>query len=284
MTIVHLMVPGLARRHLTGILAHGALQERPPGRCVDLVVSFPATIANAQATQLTGRGARSRGSIAHTVLSPGPAELAGRPGAIEVREDLVVSTAHGPIHVLLTDLARALEGAGPHSADERGALLGLDAQILAALAITPNLVVTGGPAFQPVTEVVALAPHWSGRARLEGALAYFGRKLDAAARAEILGLRGVERLLEGAALESWSAPADVGCIALAEPGWTFVPARAAAGHREIFSSADVPVLLAWGPSAAARWPLAVHDHRVGPTLAAAGGTTAVDCDDEALPW
>lgn len=284
MSVVHLMVPGLARRHLDGLLAHGVLAQHPPQRRADLVVSFPATCANVEATLLSGRTALGRGTVARVGLGPGTHALAGIANGVEVGTEPGPATRDRALHRVLDGLQEALVLEGHGSTGERRALEELDRILGAFLVRAAALVLSGAPALQAVSRSVTLPEELRAACWTEGALAGLPAGVSPEMQEALLRQVGVERVLQGEALESWGAPAGAGAIVLAEPGASFTPGHAANGHREILDPDQTPVFLAWGVRTAAAWPPAVHDYRVGPTLTAALGLRSPEGDSAALPW
>lgn len=261
-TVRHLMVPGLARRHLdTGWLRVTA--DDPPDRRSDLVATFPFSVATVEATLLTGRTPREHGRLFDD--DPLAAPRVDAVGAVEHTVDL--------------DLAHALTTADRRSDAERNALIALDERIVALRAAGGPLFVTGAPALGRV----------QGRVDLDvdglvasGSMARLDHRPDGAERAALLATPGVERILTGDGLRSWHGP-DLPAVLVAETGWAFDGGRAAFGRREVDDEGDTPVILAWGTSGRP-WPAAVHDLRVAPTLARAAGIEDFETSDEGLPW
>lgn len=282
MSVVHVFVPGLARRHLDGVLGAGVLAALPARRRSDLILGFPATTANVQRTMLSGRSARSRGALDHEPLRDGVTTIAGVTEACILSLDDAIP-GEGIVHLPVFELLGAIAEHGPGSAAERAAIGHIDASLRRILAGNHDTILTGGPPLQRVQQQI-VAPSWLAEiVRFEGALAFVPRALESFERNECLATAGIERVLQGEALSSWGVAPDAGAIVLAEPGWSFVPAGITYGHREIAEPLETPVLLGWGGTGAA-WPTAVHDYRIGPTLARAAGLTRVQADDEPLPW
>ncbi|HKK71739.1 MAG TPA: hypothetical protein VKA86_11020 [Candidatus Krumholzibacteria bacterium] len=263
MTAVHhLMVPGLARRHLdTGWLR--VTVDDPPDRRAELVATFPFSIASLEATLLTGRTPREHGRL--HVSDHFGGERVDATGAVE--------------HEVDDAIARALLVDGFGSEAERKASVQVNAHIVRLRSSGVPVVITGGPAFARVDRMPALerAAICSG-----GAMAAVDRAPGPAERAALLATPGVERLLEGDGLRSWHGP-DLPAVLVAEPGWSFTEGRAAVGHREIDDDRDAAVVLAWG-AGDGPWPAAVHDLRVAPTLARVAGIEDFEATDGPLPW
>lgn len=282
MSVVHVFVPGLARRHLDGVLGAGALAALPARRRADLVLGFPATIANVQRTMLSGRSARSRGALDHEPLRDGVAAIAGVTVACILSLDDAIP-GEGIVHLPVFELLGAISEHGPGSAAEHAAIGHLHESLQRILAEDHDTVLASGPPLQHVQRQI-VAPPWLGElARFEGALAFVPRALEPIERDECLGTAGIERVLQAEALSSWGVDPHAGTIVLAEPGWSFVAGGMTYGHREIADPLDTPVLIGWGGTGTA-WPTAVHDCRIGPTLARAAGLTPMQADDEPLPW
>lgn len=261
-TVRHLMVPGLARRHLdTGWLRVTA--DDPPDRRSDLVATFPFSVATVEATLLTGRTPREHRRLFDD--DPLAAPRVDAVGAVEHTVDL--------------DLAHALQSEGFDSDSERDALGAVSERIARLRAAGVALLVTGAPAFGRVDAIVELEV--AGLAA-SGAMAGLGHVPDAAERAGLLATPGVERILTGEGLRSWHGP-DLPAVLVAEPGWSFTRTRAAVGRREVDEEGHTPVVLAWGAPGRA-WPAAVHDVRVAPTLAHLAGIDGFEASDERLPW
>lgn len=92
---------------------------------------------------------------------------------------------------------------------------------------------------------------------------------------------GIERVLAPSteSAGSWMAPADRGWILLPEPGWRFAPT----GSDLTPPPTGDAVILAFGIRWEQKWPDAVHDWRVAPTLLAAAGQPAEAGFDRPLP-
>jgi hypothetical protein len=282
MSVVHVFVPGLVRRHLDGVLGAGVLAAIPARRRADLILGFPATIANVQRTMLSGRSARSRGALDHEPLRDGVTAIAGVTEAFVLSLDDAMPD-EGIVHLPVFDLLGAIAEYGPGSTAERAAIGHIDDSLQRILAGDHDTILASGPPLQRAQKQI-VAPSWLAEiARFEGALAFVPRALESSERDACLGTEGIERVLQGGALSSWGVAPDAGAIVLAEPGWSFVTAGITYGHREIADPLDTPVLLGWGGTGGA-WPTAVHDYRIGPTLARAAGLTLVQADAEPLPW
>lgn len=152
---------------------------------------------------------------------------------------------------------------------------GLDARVAGWLTAGADLaLVAGGPVWSRVHRVVPLGPRlaellddqvpW----RAESALARIEGGDPAVLRDGLVGIAGVERVLGPSALALLQAtPDDAGIsFVVAESGHTFTPGARGVGH---LAPDHAPVLLGRGPGT--KWPRAVHDLRVAPTLAAALG-------------
>lgn len=282
MSVVHVHVPGLVRRHVEHWLHRTSPVLRAPDRRSDLVLTFPPTIANVQWTMITGQSADRRGTLVHETVPPGDRDF-GEGGTLLVRSFDVELPAHAVVHALVLDLFDAIRRSGVEQDDEWAALHRIGMGLATILEGGHDLLVTGGPSLQRARRRVELPTSLTEVARLEGALAIVPRVLIGGERDACLCAMGVERVLQGEALTSWGAPAAVGAILIAEPGWSFEAGEFTFGRREIADPDDTPVVLAWGGSGTP-WPTAVHDHRIGPTLAEASGRQLEGADDEALPW
>lgn len=259
--IVHLMAPGLARADLDAVRT--AHRDRNPAIVADLVCTCPVSIETVEATVVTGVDPAGHGRW--RLDDPLEASLL-RGGAVVHRRD--------------DRIARARVDALDDPTIRRRALEGILALIEEALAETDRLILTTGPAFAPTPRVVDLADPgaWTGR----GTMAVAESPLTPGARDALLGTPGVARVLEGDGLRSWHAP-DVAALAVAEPGWTFVPGAAACGRRDLDETPDGAVVMAWG-TGTVKWPRAVHDVRIAPTLASVAGVDLPGAVDDALPW
>lgn len=261
MRVRHLLLPGLGSGHLDA----GGLEEldRWPVRArARLVHSFGRSRATVEATLRCGVPPRD-----HGVLFDG--EPPRRPQLLDEtlhrRDDALLDepTLSGQLRRLAAILRPELDELGPE---------GL-------------LLVSSGPAGRPGRRVDLP----------ESALADAGLRLRAmpafalcepagpagsmppGLRDALLDTAGVARILSPSAESAgaWMAPADRGTILLPEPGWAFAPDAAPPLPGD-------PVLLAFGPDWPGRWPDAVHDWRVAPTLLAAGGSPLDSPFDEPL--
>ena len=289
MTVVHLMVPGLARRHLPILSALAALRERRPDTVASLVCSFPATVAGVEASLLAGAPGVVTGDLPRTPRAAGPVALGGVDGVAAVAPDLDLLGGASVAHLRWEGLLGALREEGEGGDREIEALTALDHRLRIALEHHDRVLLSGGPALQPVRRRVQLPPggpdprgRWTA-----GAIAVIpggGTEAQGAWLEDCLRIDGVERRLEGRALELWGAPASLGTALLAEADASFDAGRVAEGHREVLDPGRTPVLLAWGRSGSRAWPAAVHDWRIGPTLLAAAGLEAARRHDAPLPW
>ena len=253
---MHCLVPGLARKHLDP-RARPWLR-RSPTVAADLVCTFPASIETVEATLLTGREPRM-----HARWQPAGQAPEAPADAIEHHRD-----------DRLLDARRAEDA----DAVER-ALRALADQVDAWRDAGHDVVVSGGPSFAPAPRRVVgpAAPDFE-----LGSLAVLDAPPSASERDAWLATPGVAQVLSGDALQSWRAPA-VGSVLVAEPGWRFGEESLVCGRRDLDGTPDGAILLAWNPDPA-RWPRAIHDLRVGPTLAARADHALPDAIDSPLPW
>lgn len=253
--IAHLMVPGLARRHLDAdwLDFRG---DRPSHRA-DLVCTFPASIETVEATLLTGVEPATHGH-----RGPEPVVVPWLEGcaAVAHRRDDRLSRA------------RRLHGDAVEA--QRDALRGIAELIDSVRSTADALIVTGGPAFGATPHHVD-AP--------AGFTAYGSIALGHASPPDPdawLATPGIARVLTGDALRSWHGH-DVGAALVAETGWSFAEGACACGRRDLDGTDDGAVLLGWNVGSRP-WPRAVHDVRIAPTLATWAGTSIPGAVDKPL--
>ena len=259
--IVHLMIPGLTRAHVENERID--FGDAPPTVVADLTCTFPVSIEAVEATLLTGVAPAVHARWRST--DPLRAPLLDDPAVVHRRDDRV---------------ARARIDAPDDRAMLRRALDDVGALIATAREESRHVLVTSGPPHAATPQRI----DWPEGIALEplGGAAVSLAPLDAADRARLLRTSGVARVLDGDGLRSWHGP-PVAAVVLAEPGWTFDAGAAACGRRDLDGTEDGAVVLAWGPPPDA-WPRAVHDLRVGPTLAAHAGVALADAVDRPLRW
>jgi len=252
MNIRHLMVTGLS----TVDLDQGALRrllDQNSSRA-RLVSSFPATVAAQEATLLTGAP-----PVMHGVLFAGEAtRMPSLIGAWHTRIDMLV------------------EG---RSFDE------LEERLRDELGRADLVLVSGCPTGDRTVRVVDPLPVAPAGFRLRIDDTFIlceavegGTSLPPGAVDEWLRTPGIERVLAPSAESSgaWMGPVDRGWILVAERGWAFRETTFAFGR---IDPQRPGVLLALGRRWPAAWPEAVHDWRIAPTILAAAGEDAGQCND-----
>ena len=262
MNIRHLMVPGLSRRHLRAWRLIGMPFPAPDVEA-DLVCTFPFSLETVETTLLTGVEPieHGRSFVSDACTLP--------------KVDAIVD------HARDETLALALVDQGFGSTAETHALSAVARRIESLLGPDTRVIVSGGPAFHRVLREVdpGILPAGS---RCSGSMARLGGPSDDAAYARLLGTDGVERILRADALGSWRAPAGEPVLVL-ESDAGFGSVRATWGRRDLDGTDDGAVVLVWG-AAPGRWPQAVHDHRIAPTLAAGARADWPTATDGPLLW
>lgn len=256
--IVHLMAPGLCRRHLDADWL--AFDDDAPTVHADLVCTFPATIDTVEATLLTGTEPATHGHWSPTAKLERPCDT---DGVEHLRDDRV---------------ARARCATPEDARAVREAVAGIGALVRTIRSRGADLIVTGGPAFAATPRRVACPEGWHAC----GSMALRESAVDVETRAALLATPGIARVLDGDGLRSWHG-LDVAHAAITEPGWTFTESASACGRRDLDGTDDGAVVLAWGPRPGS-WPRAVHDLRIAPTLAAVAGCTLEGAVDGPLRW
>jgi len=272
-----LHVDGLDEELLAGLPA----TRNAATRTARLELGFPALPDAVAATLRSGQTPAVHGILGEDAAALAPEwmrEFAGTHGGDALRVTAEAEEARrfwhdagDPALLVLRDrglVATLLRGGTPD-------LAALDARVAAWLGADADLaLVAGGPALSPVHRVVPLGPRlaellddgvtW----RAESALARIEGGDPTALRDGLVGIAGVERVLGPSALhllQATPAGSPVSFV-VAEPGVSFTPGARGVGHLDPAAS---PVLL--GAGSVGKWPRAVHDLRVAPTLAAALG-------------
>jgi len=256
--IVHLMAPGLCRRHLDADWLE--LGNDTPSVRADLVCTFPATIETVEATLVTGTEPTLHGVWSAERERERPCS---EKGVEHLRDDRVArARCENP------DDVRAL----------REAVAGIGDLVRTVRDRCEQLIVSGGPAFASTPRRVEPPTGWIAC----GSMALCESEATADERSSLLATPGVARVLDGDGLRSWHG-LPIAHAAIAEPGWTFTDQASACGRRDLDGTGDGAVVLAWGPRPDS-WPRAVHDLRIAPTLARVVGCTLESAVDGPLRW
>lgn len=299
MRLITLFVPGLARRHVEG----GALRtlaSHPPRQSSSLVPSFPGLRASVSASVDTGTPPSRHRILFAEDLPVAPSEdvfeglrtrldLPLHRAVLDDADALAAAPREGILRLEFEGLTRALQREGAASRAELDALVDLDLLMGRLHERRPErLLLHGSSAHLPVHDRLDAASILGGegrRLRVEHGVAWVDGPetgLAAALREAALDRPGVARVLGPRALELHGAPADRGVAVLCEPGWSFSSGRTRPTP-EAADGAQSPVVLVWGPAEEGRWPAAVHDYRLAPSLARALGAPLERPYDTPLP-
>lgn len=301
MRLLTLFVPGLAARHVDGG-ALSSLREHPPRQRARLVPPFPPLRACVRASVAAGTPPLHHG-ICLEEDGPLPAELdllrrasettgiALRSTPVEGRADVEAAIAgfDGILRLEFGSLEQALRREGSGSPAEQRAIVELDGVIAGILPLAGSkILVHGSAAMLPVHARLDAAEILGGqglRVRAEEGVAWIEggpERLGPGWRDRILAHEGVERILGGRGLELHLAPPARGWAVVCERGWTFGTGRTRPSPADT-DPPDAPAVLGWGAEDAV-WPAAVHDHRLGPTLAGAVGSPVEKSFDHPLSF